>query len=68
LDGDGFDHLSYEELLAQLETMTDRMASGDLGIEEAADLYERATALHDAASARLEAIKARIEALTSPEA
>jgi exodeoxyribonuclease VII small subunit len=59
----GWEHLTYEQLLSELETMTDRMASGDLGIEEAADLYERATELHAAATARLEAIKARIGGL-----
>ena len=39
------------------------MASADIGIEEATDLYERAGRLHDLAAARLAAIQDRIEAL-----
>jgi exodeoxyribonuclease VII small subunit len=65
---DGWGALSYEQLLAELETMTDRMAAGDIGIEAAADLYERATALHAVAAARLDAIRARIDNLPSIEA
>ena len=31
--------LTFEQLLERLEELTGRMASGDVGIEEAADLY-----------------------------
>jgi len=47
--------------------MTRRMAAGDIGIEEAAELYERAGALHGAAAERLARVQARIEALRPPE-
>lgn len=60
------DSLSYEELLALLEALTTRMASGSIGIEEAADLYDRAAALHVAASARLARIRERIDRLAPP--
>jgi exodeoxyribonuclease VII small subunit len=59
--------MTFEQLLEQLEAMTRRMAAGDIGIEEAAELYERAGALHDAAAERLSRVQARIEALRPPE-
>jgi len=34
-----------------LEALTDRLATGDLGIEQAADLYEQAEAIHARAAA-----------------
>jgi len=49
--------------VAALEDLTERMASGDLGIEEATAMYERAGVLHAAASARLAAVRQRIEHL-----
>ena len=55
--------LSFEDLMNELEEMTQRLASGDLGIEEATDLYERATAHHVAATQRLAEIQTRIDAL-----
>ena len=57
------DALSFEELLSALETVTARLASGELGIEAAADLYEQAEILHAAAAERLAAVEARIERL-----
>jgi exodeoxyribonuclease VII small subunit len=59
------EQLSFEELVAALEALTDRLASGQIGIEEAADLYEQAEQLHAAASQRLARVQARIEALGS---
>lgn len=58
------EELSFEELVAALEALTERMASGDLGIEEAADLYERAQGLHGLAAERLARVQERIEKLT----
>lgn len=57
---------TYEELVDALEELTDRMASGAIGIEEAADLYERAGALHAAALARLESVRVRIDRIAPP--
>jgi exodeoxyribonuclease VII small subunit len=54
---------TYEELLAQLEGITDRMAAGDIGIEEAAALYEEAGRLHALAADRLARVQERIEKL-----
>jgi exodeoxyribonuclease VII small subunit len=55
--------LTFEQLVGALEELTDRMASGELGIEEATDLYERAEHLHRLATDRLVGIQERIEKL-----
>jgi exodeoxyribonuclease VII small subunit len=57
------DPRSFEELVAALEGLTARMAVGDIGIEEAASLYEEAQALHDRAAARLARVQERIQRL-----
>lgn len=59
--------LSYEEIVAKLEAVTNQLAAGDAGIEAATDLYEEAQRLHAAASARLDQVRARLDKLT-PEA
>lgn len=56
-----YEALSFEELVEQLEALTERMASGDIGIEEAADLYEKAQHLHTLAEERLRRVQERIE-------
>jgi exodeoxyribonuclease VII small subunit len=61
-DGPDYDAMTFEQLVAALEDLTDRMASGESGIEEAADLYEQAEALHSLAAERLARVQARIEA------
>lgn len=58
------DKMSFEELVAALEALTDRLASGQIGIEEAADLFERAERLHGLARQRLERVQARIDSVT----
>jgi exodeoxyribonuclease VII small subunit len=60
--------LTFEQLMAELEAITERLAAGDLGIEAAADLYERAEQLHARAAARLAQVQARVEALSKREA
>jgi exodeoxyribonuclease VII small subunit len=57
---------TFEELMAELEEITARLAAGDLGIEAAADLYERAERLHAQATERLSQVKARVDALSRP--
>ena len=59
--------MTFEELMAALEQLTERMASGEIGIEEAADLYEQAEQLHARAADRLASVQARIEALAAKE-
>jgi exodeoxyribonuclease VII small subunit len=57
---------SFEELVAQLEEITDRMAAGDIGIEDATALYEEAMHLHEQAADRLLRVQDRNEKLQSP--
>ena len=57
---------TFEELMAELETLTAQLAAGDLGIEAAADVYERAEKLHALATERLDRVRARVEGLTGP--
>jgi len=55
--------LTYEQLVDSLEDLARRMAAGDVGIEEAAELYEQAGLIHRLASERLERVRRRIEDL-----
>ncbi|HEX4978904.1 MAG TPA: exodeoxyribonuclease VII small subunit [Acidimicrobiales bacterium] len=64
---DDLEELTFEQLVERLEKTIERMASGELGIEEVTDLYERAGRLHTAAVERLARIEARIAALTSDD-
>ena len=57
------DALTFEELLEHLEDLTAQLASGEVGIEAAADLYEQAGLVYEAARARLDAVQARIAKL-----
>lgn len=57
-----YDAMTFEELVATLEELTERMASGQVGIEEAAGLYEQAEVLHGLAVERLARVQARFEA------
>ncbi len=57
---------TFEELMEELEAITEKLAAGDLGIEAAADLYERAEKLHAQAAERLDAVRARVERLAAP--
>lgn len=59
--------MTYEQLVESLERLTQRMADGDVGIEEAVDLYEQAGRIHAQAAERLARIKDRIATLTPPE-
>ena len=57
------DPRTFEELMAELEAATERLATGELGIEAAAELYERAERLHALATERLAQVQARVESL-----
>ena len=65
MSDDELQQLSFEELVSELETTIQRMAVGDIGIEETTDLYERAGRLHRLASERLARVQERIEKLTA---
>ena len=55
--------MSYEQLVGNLEQLTQRMADGAIGIEEAVELYEQAGRLEELARARLDRVQRRIENL-----
>ena len=68
MSGDGdrpADGRTFEELMTELEEITAKLAAGDLGIEAAADLYERAERLHSLATEKLAQVRARVEGLTA---
>ena len=69
LDADStpYESMSYEQLVEALEGLTQRMADGHIGIEEAAELYERAKHLEALARERLERVQRRIDALAEVE-
>lgn len=58
------DEPTFEEIMAELEAVTERLAGGDIGIEAAAELFERAERLHAQATERLNQVRARVEGLT----
>ena len=62
------DERSFEEVVTELEDVVRRMSGTDIGIEEAADLYERARLLHEVAAARLASVEARIAELAEDSA
>ena len=64
---EGDDRRSFEDLMSELEEVTERLASADIGIEVAADLYERAEHLHHLARARLEEVQERVAKLSRAE-
>lgn len=61
--GDDLAKRTFEDLVGELENVAAAMDRGDIGIEEAADLYSRASALHAAAHDRLSAVQARLATL-----
>ncbi len=62
-EAEGFAGRSFESLVTELEDVARRMDSNELGIEEAAELYARASSLHHAASERLERVAQRVQDL-----
>lgn len=60
------DGRTFEELMVELEQVTDTLATGELGIEAATDLYERAQRLHALATRRLAQVQERIDRLARP--
>lgn len=57
---------NFEEIMAELEQITGRLADGDLGIEAAVELYERAERLHAQATERLNQVRAKVERFGEP--
>lgn len=58
---------TFEEVVGELEEVVRRMGAPDIGIEEAAGLYERARELHESAVARLDDVEKRIAEITAED-
>lgn len=56
--------LTYEQALSQLETIVERIESGQIGLEEMLAEYERGVALHTRCKEVLERAELRIEELS----
>jgi len=61
---DDVETLTFEEALAELEAIVERLDAGELVLEEALALFERGQALADHCSEQLEAASLRVEQLT----
>jgi exodeoxyribonuclease VII small subunit len=66
-DDDRYQSMTFEQLMDELESLTDRMTAGDIGIEEAAALYEQAGRLHALARERLDRVQKRVDELAQAD-
>jgi len=57
---------SFEEQLAELETVVERLERGDLTLEENVSLFERGVVLSNACKAQLASAESRIQVLMEP--
>jgi exodeoxyribonuclease VII small subunit len=58
---------SFEEQLAELERVVDRLESGGLPLEESVQLFEDGVRLSNACKAQLSSAESRIQVLLEPE-
>ena len=58
---DDLSAMSFETALRALENVVQRLASGDVPLDESISLYERGEALRRHCQARIDAAQARIE-------
>jgi exodeoxyribonuclease VII small subunit len=59
---------SFEDQMAELEKVVDRLEHGDLTLEENVTLFERGVQLSDACKAQLASAESRIQVLLDPAA
>jgi exodeoxyribonuclease VII small subunit len=57
--------MSFEEAMAALEAIVDRLEGGDAPLEESIALYERGAALRAHCEARLKAAELRVEKIVA---
>ena len=57
---------SFEDQLAELEKVVDRLERGDLTLEENVGLFERGMVLSNAGKAQLSSAESRIQVLLEP--
>ncbi|MFW5832687.1 MAG: exodeoxyribonuclease VII small subunit, partial [Pseudomonadota bacterium] len=56
---------SFEEALAELETIVDRLDKGDIELAQSIDAYERGTALRQHCERKLEEARLRVERIVA---
>lgn len=61
---DAQDDLTFDEALRQLEELAAKLEEGDIPLEDALQVYERAVGLFSLCRGRLESMEQRIEVLT----
>lgn len=59
---------SFEEQLAELEMVVERLERGDLTLEENVGLFERGVHLSNACKKQLSSAESRVQVLLEPEA
>ncbi len=57
--------MSFEQALAALEQVVNRLESGDVPLDESINLYERGEKLRGHCQARLDAAQARIDKIVA---
>ncbi len=55
--------IAFEEAMAELESLVQKLDEGDLGLEESLEVYERAVELRDMCRKRLEEYDRRVSKL-----
>jgi exodeoxyribonuclease VII small subunit len=58
---------SFEEQLAQLEAVVERLERGELSLDESVRLFEEGVMLSNACKKELEAAEGRIQVLVEPD-
>jgi exodeoxyribonuclease VII small subunit len=58
---------SFEEQLAELETVVERLERGELSLEENVGLFERGMQLSNACKQQLSSAESRVQVLLEPE-
>lgn len=59
------ENLNFEEAMQELESIVEKMESGELALEDALKRFERGIALARASREKLDAAQQRVEILTS---
>ncbi len=62
--GEDIRELSFEQALSELETIVDRLETGDVALEESIEIYQRGAQLRAYCDEKLKSAQARIEKIT----
>ena len=57
--------LSFEEALSELESIVDRLETGNVALEESIEIYKRGSQLRAYCDEKLKSAQAKIEKITS---